>query len=1147
MKRFLKSSFSVLLAITIIFSSAVVGLSEVDFSGFFAVEAKAVGCLHYEMTESGKSWYVVKCDIGTSGEVVVPDKVGNFPVVAIGSSAFNDCEEIESVIIGNNVKKIYSGAFSNCINLTSITFPDCLTSIGDNTFHGCSNLRKVEIPGNVTSIGAGAFSFCVSLPEIHIPDSVTKIGHGAFFGCKSITQITVPGSVANIEGDTFNYCTNLKSVELSDGVTSIGSYAFCECENLTSVNIPDSVTSIGLLAFSDCVRLCSITLPDSITHIDNGAFGGCPLESITIPDSVTYIGNSAFGECTKLSSVKIPANVMYIDYAPFVGCSNLESIIVDENNPEYCSVDGVLFNKEKTVIIQYPIGKKDAEYSIPRGVTSIGNGTFYGSKSLSAITIPHGVTNIEGNAFGACINISEIEIPESVTSIGRSAFCDCIGLTAITISDNVRTIGYRAFYNTYYYNAGSKTENPLYLGNHIIHANDSLSGDYTIREGTKTIAEYAFIWCDKLTSITVPESVTNINIKAFYGCTKLKYTFYKGSESDWNSIKIDEENECLTLTKVHYDCATHKYGEWVTDTVATCTSGGSMHQTCVGCNETITKTFSALGHDYSEEWIIDEEATCTKSGIKSRHCSRCDSKIDVIMVDIKSHNYCESVITREASCTKTGERSKKCSECGVVVREIIPATGHSYSEQWTVDVQPTCTANGTKSRHCLICDAKKDVTVMPVDSTNHLYSNWEIEKNATCDVSGKRVKICVDCGVMVYDIIPATGHSYGGWRVEKAASCTEDGSKYKECVVCGNKCIETLWATGHVYGNWQNGKTATCTEEGYKYKDCINCSERIISTIPTTGHTPTDWIIDDNATVNNVGLKHKECTECGISLESTLIPQLKPATPKLSKVQNTVSGAKVTWGAVEGADSYIVYRKTYDAKTKKWGSWKNIESCALTMSYVDKSAKSGTYYRYTVKAVNEAGNSGYNTSGIKTYFLATPTVSATNSNSGVTVKWSKSAGATGYIVYRKTGTTGWTKIATVKGAGTLSYIDKKASSGVTYRYTVKAYYGSYTSSFVTNGFAVRRLTTPTLKSVTSGKLGVTFKWNKVTGATGYIVYRKTGNGNWQKIATVKGNTKVSYLDKNAKKGVTYKYTLKAYYGTSTSYYNTKGLTIKDKY
>ena len=307
-------------------------------------------------------------------------------------------------------------------------------------------------------------------------------------------------------------------------------------------------------------------------------------------------------------------------------------------------------------------------------------------------------------------------------------------------------------------------------------------------------------------------------------------------------------------------------------------------------------------------------------------------------------------------------------------------------------------------------------------------------------------------------------------------------------------------------------------------------------------HTTSDWITDIYATVDEAGSQYRKCTQCSEVLETAVIPQLKPATPKLSKVQNTASGAKVTWGKVNGADSYIVYCRTYNAKTKAWGGWARLADGVTSASYVDKTAKSGTYYRYTVRANNEAGLSGYNTSGIKAYFLGTPKISSTaNTSNAVTVKWAKITGATGYIVYRKEGSGGWKNLGKTTGT---AFTDKTAKAGVTYKYTVKAYYGSYVSAYNTSGTAIRRLTTPTLKSVTSAKSGVTFKWNKVTGATGYIVYRKTGNGSWQKLATVKTN---SYLDKSAKKGVMYTYTVKAYYGTSTGYYNTKGLTIKDKY
>ena len=354
---------------------------------------------------------------------------------------------------------------------------------------------------------------------------------------------------------------------------------------------------------------------------------------------------------------------------------------------------------------------------------------------------------------------------------------------------------------------------------------------------------------------------------------------------------------------------------------------------------------------------------------------------------------------------------------------------------------------------------------------------------------------------------------------------------------------------GYKYSSWEekNVKIEGFTIYGYNDSEAekyANDNGFAFVKLECEQHVSSSWITDKAATVNATGSKHKECNECGEVLETAVIPQLKPAAPKLSKVQNTASGVKVTWGAVDGADSYIVYRRTYNAKTKAWGGWTRLADGVTSTSNVDKTAKSG-YYRYTVRAVNEGGTSGYDANGLKTYFLATPKVTSTdNTNSAITVKWGKVTGATGYIVYRKTGNGKWQNLGKTTGT---SFTDKTAKAGVTYKYTVKAYYGSYVSAYNTNGYAVRRLLTPTLKSVTSAKAGVTTKWNKVTGATGYIVYRKTGNGGWVKLATVSGNSKITYLDKTAKKGVTYTYTVKAYYGSSTSAHNTKGLTIKDKY
>jgi hypothetical protein len=143
-----------------------------------------------------------------------------------------------------------------------------------------------------------------------------------------------------------------------DPVVAIGDYAFQDCNRITSVTIPAGVTKIGLAAFDGCGALTIATIPNTVTTIGNGAFLNCPnLETITIPDSVTEIGVSAFQYCHKLSSITIPFSVTTLGNNAFRGCMNLTSIGVAEGNPNYRSVDGVLFDKPMTTLIQYPTNR----------------------------------------------------------------------------------------------------------------------------------------------------------------------------------------------------------------------------------------------------------------------------------------------------------------------------------------------------------------------------------------------------------------------------------------------------------------------------------------------------------------------------------------------------------------------------------------------------------------------------------------------------------------------------------------------------------------------------------------------------------------------------------------------------------------------
>lgn len=274
--------------------------------------------------------------------------------------------------------------------------------------------------------------------------------------------------------------------------------------------------------------------------------------------------------------------------------------------------------------------------------------------------------------------------------------------------------------------------------------------------------------------------------------------------------------------------------------------------------------------------------------------------------------------------------------------------------------------------------------------------------------------------------------------------------------------------------------------------------------------------------------------ETGISL-------IRLSTPALQSVVNATGGVTVKWGKVSGAKGYYVYRKTANSGWSVVGTIKN----GSTVSFTDKTAKNGSSYSYTVKAFEGKTTSGYNKTGLAIKRLSTPSIaSVTCLTNGVSVKWSKVTGASGYYVYRKIAESGWTKVGTIKKGSTVSFTDKTAKNGTTYTYTVRAFSGKDTSSYDKTGVSIKFLATPTLKTATRSSTGVTVKWNKVTGADGYYVYRKTASSGWSRVGTIKNGSTVAFADKTAKKGTTYYYTVKAYSGSNTSAYNTTGIKCK---
>lgn len=262
---------------------------------------------------------------------------------------------------------------------------------------------------------------------------------------------------------------------------------------------------------------------------------------------------------------------------------------------------------------------------------------------------------------------------------------------------------------------------------------------------------------------------------------------------------------------------------------------------------------------------------------------------------------------------------------------------------------------------------------------------------------------------------------------------------------------------------------------------------------------------------------------------------IEPSMVKDIQLKNTNQGVKISWNAVATAEKYRVYRKTEN------GNWTKLTTVdADETGFIDKTAKNGTSYYYTVRAANYVGWGNYNKNGVAITHIDTPEFSVKNTDSGIHLKWTQIAKAQKYRIYRQTaGSSEWVRIDTVK---TNKFTDTSAKLGQKYSYRVKAVIGNDTSSC--NTVTVYRLSTPALISVKNTVSGVSVNWKKVSGAQGYKIYRKSGSGDWSLIGTTDNNKSFTFTDSKAKSGKTYSYTVVAYNGKSNSTHNSAGLSIK---
>jgi hypothetical protein len=417
----------------------------------------------FEFDKNEKCWSITGYN-GESEEVIFPESYKGKSVKKIACRfSQNQIKRIKRVVIPEGYTSIGYAAFGECAGLTSIKLPKSLTSIEDGAFGGCAGLTNIELPEGLTCIKGWAFHRCTGLTNIKFPKSLISIGgktskdfYGgrgdmAFADCTGLTNIKLQEGLTLIGENTFKGCTGLTNIELPESLTYIEAGAFDGCTGLTKISLPENLTSIDYEAFNNCTRLTNIKLPKNLNFIGDRVFGGCRnLTEITVdknntvfcavdgvlfdkamttllwfpagkkgcysvPDGVTEIKFDAFCYICRLTGISFPKSLKHVDYyALSKSCKLLTNITVSELNPECCSVDGVLFNKEKSELILYPRNKGKTDYVIPDGIKYIYDFAFYGCKHLVNIVLPDSIRFIGDHAFAKCKCLKTITLSEKL-------------------------------------------------------------------------------------------------------------------------------------------------------------------------------------------------------------------------------------------------------------------------------------------------------------------------------------------------------------------------------------------------------------------------------------------------------------------------------------------------------------------------------------------------------------------------------------------------------------------------------------------------------------------------------------------------------------------------------------------------------------
>ncbi len=398
---------------------------------------------HAEIFEAEGLWFETTSD-ETVTLIVKPSGGGMFITKNVYQGDIVVPETITCQDRTYTVTAIKDDAFTESPDLTSVTIPATVLSMGDSPFLACPKLSTVTVAdGNPAFIVVDGMLFnhdvttlltcpATTVGEVTVPDQVTTVNRGAFYDCTKVTAIDLPSTVSDIGSVTFFHCDRLADIVFPEGVTALADSLMFYCTSLKSVSFPQSLKTIGKRTFYQCSKLTRLDLPGSLEEIGEYAFSICyGVNSVTLPACLRKIGYRAFENCSKIKRITLPASVENVAIQVFVGCNDLRSIEVADENPFFCSDDGVLFDKEKTTLICCPSGRIDDEYVVPSSVTTIGEYGFYYCRLIDKITLPFGLRELRTGAFRLCSKLKTVVLPPLVSTLGEEVFNSCSGLKSI--------------------------------------------------------------------------------------------------------------------------------------------------------------------------------------------------------------------------------------------------------------------------------------------------------------------------------------------------------------------------------------------------------------------------------------------------------------------------------------------------------------------------------------------------------------------------------------------------------------------------------------------------------------------------------------------------------------------------------------------